>query len=509
MNNCPITEINEITKKENEQLKAVMNPKDSPLIDYYLSRYLEIHEYTLSTRIAKLDEDIAKCQKEYEIIMAREDRLEEIAKKNKEIQHQIDIINSKININNDTLEQRKNEFKETADKVTEQENNLYSTCLDYYNNILSKLNRGNVNETLEYINFVMDVLKYTVYDEVVKYLNDAKSALKDLDEINMLEPQIKKNNLTLQLDKQRLEEGLEVISYEETENKLDAIAFEKTNKKNAKTELTNLFSKLKVQNLKHIVDEIQHFGILEYTNQQIALKIDEMISAFGSSLATVDTDANIIANKRLQIKKLTDQLNELTPLKEDYDQAQEEYNNLFSMYQTISKNIDEIDNYIHQAKKLIESNPDFKEVVKKYQDIQIKQVTLEQDKRTYYVRNINLVETRKSKLNDPYGKNELERIDVELKEVQEKLSYAENELLSLNQELCKIINNEQDSKVITIYEQAKMCEEKIDYLNDKQREFSSMVNDKYIYIANLKGKVSNYDQLVAEIEALNEEIENF
>ena len=54
-----------------------------------------------------------------------------------------------------------------------------------------------------------------------------------------------------------------------------------------------------------------------------------------------------------------------------------------------------------------------------------------------------------------------------------------------------------------------MCEEKIDYLNDKQREFSSMVNDKYIYIANLKGKVSNYDQLVAEIEALNEEIENF
>ena len=43
---------------------------------------------------------------------------------------------------------------------------------------------------------------------------------------------------------------------------------------------------------------------------------------------------------------------------------------------------------------------------------------------------------------------------------------------------------------------------------DKQRLFSSLVNDKYIYITNLKPKVANFDELTLEIDQLNDEIEN-
>ena len=66
MNNSSITEIKDEVKKANEELKETMNPLHSPLIEYYLSRYLEIHEYTLNNRLAKLDDEISKCQKEYE-----------------------------------------------------------------------------------------------------------------------------------------------------------------------------------------------------------------------------------------------------------------------------------------------------------------------------------------------------------------------------------------------------------------------------------------------------------
>ena len=35
-----------------------------------------------------------------------------------------------------------------------------------------------------------------------------------------------------------------------------------------------------------------------------------------------------------------------------------------------------------------------------------------------------------------------------------------------------------------------------------------LVNDKYIYITNLKPKVANFDELTLEIDQLNDEIEN-
>ena len=128
-----------------------------------------------------------KCQKEYEELMSREDHLEEIASKNKNIQERINVIDAKIKANNEFLEEKNQAFKEKADKVTNQENNLYNACLDYYQNILSKLSMGNIDDILEYINFVMDVLKYTIYDEVVNYKENALNALNDLDDLNLLE----------------------------------------------------------------------------------------------------------------------------------------------------------------------------------------------------------------------------------------------------------------------------------------------------------------------------------
>lgn len=81
-------------------------------------------------------------------------------------------------------------------------------------------------------------------------------------------------------------------------------------------------------------------------------------------------------------------------------------------------------------------------------------------------------------------------------------------MLAINQEMCRLKATEQDYKVITIYEECNECEEQLPSLYDKQRLFSSLVNDKYIYITNLKPKVANFDELTLEIDQLNDEIEN-
>lgn len=133
---------------------------NSPLVDYYINRYLEIHNYVLNARISILDEDIKKTENNYEELTSREDMLEEIAKRNQDLTIQIEELNEKIKQSNLALENEKAAFQTIANKVTDLENNLYYATLDYYNNLVSKLSIGNVTETLEYMNFVIDKIYF-------------------------------------------------------------------------------------------------------------------------------------------------------------------------------------------------------------------------------------------------------------------------------------------------------------------------------------------------------------
>ncbi len=493
---------------EDQELKETMNPTKSHIVDYYLDRYFEIHNYVINSRISKIDEEIQKCENSYQDLLSREDHLEEIANRNKEIQIEIDELTLEINENNNYFCNKQGDFNDKAQKVTEKENNILLACKDYYQNILSKLSQNNFQDTIEYVQFVLDVLKYTFYNEVTSYLSDAKEALKQLDELNELELQVKKRNMELSQKIDELSRGIEKISFEETEKKLDDLAYEISNKKKSKEELTTLFVNLKKQNIKYIVDEIRHLQILEYNQQQVALEMDKVVLDFKNSLAVVDTNSNIQFAKTLKLKKLKEQLQQLQPLKDEYDKVNDEYNHLVSMHQTISTNINDIEEYSSQTKNLIESNQEFKALVNRYSDILVKKTTYDSNYNTLKVRQSNLVESRKSKLNDPYGKIELVKIDEELKNVQETLETFKNESLALNKQICLLKDTEQDSRLITVYEDCLMCDEKLANLYERQREFSSIINEKYILLSNLKLKINKYDETYEQVEILENEINN-
>ncbi len=482
---------------------------NSPLVDYYLNRYSEIHKYILDKRTSTIDEELASCEQEYSSLTDHENMLEEIAKNNQNINSRINEIDQIIAQNTKEYNQKSEDFKKVASEVTNLEDNIYYTNIDYYNNLLSKLSIGDTNETISYMNFVSDVLEYTLYLEVIKYLDSAKEALKKLEDLNQLEIEIKKQNEALLIEKDSLAKQIEIISFEENEKKLDALVYEITSKKKAKEELLELFANLKKEHEKNIKDEIKHLQILEYTNQQIALKMDEMILDYKNNLAVADTASNLLREKQLRLAKLNEQMEQIMPHKEKYDTLNSEYNELQAMYKTISNNVDEIENFISEAKKIMSSNQKWAKTLSDYSNAKFKLTSIKQTIDSLLIKEKNLAETRKQVLNDPYGKTDLIRLNDELKVLQADIDTYNNEAKNLENLIYQLKQNEYDYKIISIYEENLICENKLPPLYDKQRALSALISDKYIEVSSAKMKCSNYDTLQKEIEELENEIANF
>ena len=263
--------------------------------------------------------------------------------------------------------------------------------------------------------------------------------------------------------------------------------------------MLELFDKLKKENTKNIKDEIKHFQILEYTNQQIALKMDDIVLNYKNTLSNVDTESNILLNKQLTLKKLNEKLDSIKPFKEKYDQLSEEYNQIQAMYQTISKNIDEIENYISAAKKVVNANQSFAKTIKEYSECKFKLNSIQMSLDAILIREKSLAETRKQNLI---------KIDEELKLVQESIESFKIESRQIESKIYQLKETEQDYKIITIYEECLLCEAKLPTLYDKQRNFSSLISDKYVEVSATKSKCNGYDELIEQIEEVENEINN-
>lgn len=497
--NARVTGLNSLNNTTNSE---------NHLVEYFSNRYMEIHNYVLNSRLAVIDEDILKAQEVYDELTSREDMLEIIASRNALIQEKVDQIEDQISQNEERLNNLRNRFEAEADNVTTQENNIYHTTIDYYNNLLSKLSIGDVEDTKAYMSFVIDVLKYTLYDEVVKFIKEAKDAFEMYDRLNVLEYEVKNENNVLVSEKENLEKDIEIISFEETEKQLDALAYEIANKKKAKEELSELFNNLMNENIKSIKDEIKHFQILEYNNQTIALKMDEIILTYKDSLSIADTPSNILFNKKLQLQKLNSQMELIYPYKEEFDKINGEYTHLQTMYGTIENNINNIEEYISKAKKIIESNIAFKKTIREYNESKVRLISIESSLENVIAREKTLSSTRKEILHTPYGKTDLIKIDEELKQVQDTITGFTNEKNSLQTKIYQLKGTPQDSKLIAIYDEYKTCEAKLPTLYEKQKVLSALITEKYIALSDIKSKCSNYDELSKEIEKLENEIAN-
>ena len=209
------------------------------------------------------------------------------------------------------------------------------------------------------------------------------------------------------------------------------------------------------------------------------------------------------------LKKLNDKMETIKPFKDKYDKLNDEYNQIQAMYKTITNNIDEIENYIKDAKKIMDANQSFIRTIKEYSETKTKLDSMKMSLDSIIIREKNLAEARKQILNDPYGKTDLIRIDEELKIVQESIESFNIECRQLESKIYQLKETEQDYKIIMIYEEYLLCEDKLPKLYDKQRTLSSLISDKYVEVSNAKMKCNEYESLVKQIEEVEDEINNF
>lgn len=497
--NAKVTGLNSLSKDQNI---------DSPLVEYYLNRYNEIHNFILEKRTAVLDNEIKNADDLYNEIISREDHIEEIAKQNLDIEEKIKALDEEIATAKKTLQEASDHFQQVAFDVTSLENNLYHTTMDYYHNLLAKLSMGDMEDAYEYMTFLVEVLRYTIYGEVVTYLNKATVALDEFDKLNELENETNKNLETYEKTKENLKSQIEVISFEEAESKLDALILEITTKKTTKEELISLFADLKKQNEKRIKDEIKHFQILEYSNQQIASKMDNIILELRDNITVADTSSNILLNKKLALAKLKEKLETISPFKDNYDNLNNEYNELQAMYGVISKNLDDIEDYLSSYKSLMATSQKFNQIVQEYSQNKCRLEAINKEYSNMLIQEKNLTASRKDILNNPYGKTDLMKLDEKLKLLQNDISKYEEEIKNIEYNITHLKQLENNFKVISAYDDYILCETKLPNLYEKQRSLSAIINDKYIEVSNAKMKCSEYDELQKQIEELENEINN-
>ena len=309
-------------------------------------------------------------------------------------------------------------------------------------------------------------------------------------------------------EKKNLEGAIQTISLETVESLLDGIVLELSKVSKSKQELDELFKNLKEQNLKEIQDEIRHFKVLEYSNKEIAESMDKIIEEYRNKLRTMDTATNIQLNKTMELSRLTAKKQELEVVKKEYDDKVSEYQNLVGINENISKNIEELEEYISLTNKAVQAKPEYLEFVNKYNGLiaTIKIVNNEIKNTEEKIKDYK--ETRRVKALDPYAKASIQELTEKIKEAEGLLEKYASDIRNAETELSNITTLDRNLKLINVLKDKAMIETKLPDLYNKQRDLIDSVNRLYQEIKSLEEKVKEYNEILDKIEELESEINN-
>ena len=275
-----------------------------------------------------------------------------------------------------------------------------------------------------------------------------------------------------------------------------------------KVEIEELFETVKQKHLKLIKDEIEHFQVIELSNRDIALAMDEFLMKLIDELINLDTQNNIQMQKMVQLNHLYEKRETLKTIKEQYDNAVSEYEYIQSIYNTVNSQIEKIEKYVSDFEKVLETNVVYRKYNERYRNlvIDLRNVNIEIDRLT-----TELDETKKyrqSKVQDPFGSSEMGKIN-------QKMSLLQTELerkLEIRDQLEDVLKKDRQDKrlaiLMNVIDDVMKCEEALPTFYQKLREIVQMVDEKYQQVQTLKHLVETANEIDEEIERLENEINN-
>jgi len=507
--NLRLKELVEDLKKELD-LKGIAYDPNEPvtLVNYYLKKYLAIHEQIYKRRLKKLEDQRMKLQDEYDLITKQEEGMDLIANKNQELLTRIKEIEENISSNYYELEKKKFEFDNKVKKVTQEDEELEKSTTDLYKRILTLMNTSLPSVVVQEVSHVMEILKNVIYPTVISINENKLLLINELDDINSVNQEIKIKTKNLTQEKENLEHSIQTVSLETIDNMLDSLALELTKVASSKDELEQLFSMLKEQNIKRVQDEIKHLQVLEYSNKDIAVKMDEIIQKIENELINADTVSNMQLNLTMELSKLSSRLAEVNEKKLEYEQKYEDYQQVSGVLATVNGNISKLEDYLNLTTKAISSSKEYSSIVAKYEGLLATIVLLNQEIEKAKVKLDELKEERRLKAFDPYAKATIQKITSEIKNLELLLEKYHQDLDNTNLEISRLAQEKQNLKIINVIKDKKNIEMKLPSLYDQQKELNTIVALKHDELEKLEKYVKEYDDLLLQIEDIKRELNN-
>lgn len=508
---------NTLLKQENEDLKRKIEvlskvpydgSKPVSLYEYYAKKYLEMYEEAHQSRIKKIDEEIIQLKEELSKLTNTENREEVIAKENEEIDKRIEeitkIIQENLMLNEElkfTLENHKKEFDEVLSKV-------YLRTITVYNDFIDPIREENYSNFIPDFQKLIHVIQHELKDTTIKVQLMKNKLIQDQEQIRNKIQENEINNRILSQELKELEKRKIVNNQENLSLMVEEITSDIQHKEILRVEIEELFETVKQKHLKLIKDEIEHFQVIELSNRDIALAMDEFLMKLIDELINLDTQNNIQMQKMVQLNHLYEKRETLKTVKEQYENAVSEYEYIQSIYTTVNNQIEKIEKYINDFNKVLETNVVYRKYNERYRKIvldlkntndEINRLTTELEETKKY---------RQSKVQDPFGSSEMARINQKMSLLQTEL---ERKIETKNQ-LEELLRKDQQDKrlaiLINIINDVMKCEEVLPTFYQKLREITQMVDEKYQQVQTLKHLVETVEEIDEEIEKLENEINN-
>lgn len=493
------------------ELVGFAESSDEPVTinNYYLKKYLEIHENVFRNRLRILEEKKQELQKEYDSITEQEEGFATINNKNELSMNRINEIDAIISDYYYQLEKNKYDFEKEVMNVTKKETSVYHQTMECLNEILHTFHQSNNNdEVLNVVDQVINALMINIYPENVYISNQKYHLVQKMNELNDYEQKVKIESKTLTAEKKSLQNAIQTISLETVEAMLDNLAVEITKVNKSEEELKELFTNLKEQDLRQIQDEIRHLKVLEYSSKDIAHNMDELMTEFEQKLLNIDTVTNRQLNKSMELSRLISIKAELEESKKVYDTCLAEYQHLESVYKKITSNITQMEDYISTTNKAIQAKPEYIDFVNRFDGAKSTVKIIQNEILNTEDKIKELKETRRLKALDPYAKAIIQNLTEEIDDSEKLLERYRNDLRNAEIEVNKMATSERNLKLISVLKDKALIESKLPSLYNKQRELSNAVSDKYQELQKYEDSLREYDEVLMEIEAIEREINN-
>ena len=507
-------------KVENQELKNKLEAHDLidedynkpvSLNDYYLSKYLDTHDEIYKKRINQIFSVCSSLQEEIneltnELATLKESDTNMTLEETKEAIEKLECEKEELD---QVLQVKIIELTDLIKEINKMLIDAKRYAVEYYNNLVMHLGKASNESTLEYMDFILSVVKNSFYDQNVHINNEMIKA-------SYLNKELEDLDKSTEIAKKQIDEKIKNLSDVSIKERIKSLEEELSNKKEqlkqnkiSQEELEELFKDIKQKHVKEIVDHINYMQIREFVNKEISNSLEELIEVdFASMLETIDTTTSAKMKKETEIKLLNLRIAQLEQVQNEYETYVSELSNIESLEETISKNITQIEEYASFAMKAIESHVSYQRIYDEYTTLLTKKDVLSKEIEVLKDELVSLKETRREKVLDPYARPVINELNENIAQRESKIERSSILLEKLIKEIELYPKTKDDMMVVSVINEKIRCEKHLPDLYNKQRELMLLVEAKKEHLESLKKSLDEYESLSEKLAELKNESNN-